>query len=75
MTKTYCVFTVNGVDQLGSDAYYRLDGRENLATQIAHCKKRMHTLRNVKPDYNGFRIFKCQSLLDKGITTYVSENI
>lgn len=70
--KTYCVFTADRVEQLGSDAYYRLDGRNTLGQQIADCKERMYRLRFVKPHYNGFRIFKCKTLLEKGTTIYVS---
>ena len=56
--KTYAHFTENGVSQLGSDAWFRLDSRNTLATQIADARKRMENLRFVKPRYNGFRILR-----------------
>lgn len=71
--KTYVIFTVDGVEQCGSDAYYRLDSRNTLSTQIADAIKRMHQLRFVKPQYNGFNIFKCRSLRDHGVYIYKSE--
>ena len=56
--KTYANFTENGVSQLGSDAWFRLDSRNTLPTQIADARKRMETLRFVKPHYNGFQILR-----------------
>lgn len=71
--KTYCIFTVDGVEQCGSDAYYRLDSRNALSTQIADAIERAHQLRFVKPHYNGFNIFKCKSLLRPIKYLYKSE--
>ena len=58
--KTYANFTANGVSKLGSDAWFRLDSRNTLPTQIADAHKRMEHLRFVKPHYNGFQILRVE---------------
>lgn len=54
--KTYAHFTTNGKENLGSDAWFRLDGRNTLRTQIIDSGKRMKLLSNIHPNYNGFQI-------------------
>lgn len=54
--KTYAHFTVDGIEQLGSDAWFQLDGRNSLRIQILDAWQRMNKLKNVQPKYNGFQI-------------------
>lgn len=54
--KTYAHFTTNGQENLGSDAWFQLDGRNSLEQQVVDAKMRMYRLRLLKPDYNGFQI-------------------
>jgi hypothetical protein len=56
--KTYAHFLVNGVEQLGSDAWFVLDGRNSLDRQKEDAIEQMKRLKRVKPDYNGFQIRK-----------------
>lgn len=60
--KTFCIFLENGIEQMGSDAYFRLDSRNSLETQKSDCKQRMTQLRFVKPWYNGFKIIQCEAI-------------
>lgn len=55
-TKTYAVMTLNGEECLGSDAWYVLDGRNNLSTMIQESRSRLHSMRFVHPNWNGFKI-------------------
>lgn len=54
--KTYAHFLVNGVEQIGSDAWFQLDGRNNLSNHVHAAKERMLRLKRVRPDFNGFQI-------------------
>lgn len=60
--KTFAHFTTNGNENLGSDAWYRLDSRNSLNTQKQDARDRIRELRFVKPDYNGFQIRTGESL-------------
>ena len=60
--KTFCNFTSDDRECLGSDAWFQLDARNRLDTQIVDCRKRMEQLKRVKPNYNGFRIVRCNDL-------------
>lgn len=55
--KVYANFLEKGVSQLGSDAWFRLDARNTLSTQIEDAKNRMHNLRFVHR-YDGFQILR-----------------
>lgn len=59
--KTFCNFTSNDRECLGSDAWFQLDARNRLDTQILDCRKRMEQLKRVK-SYDGFRIVRCEDL-------------
>ena len=54
--KTYAEFTVDGKEQCGSDAWYQLDGRNSLINQLMDTARRIEQLKNIHPDYNGYRI-------------------
>ena len=55
--KTYAQFLRDGEETLGSDAWFILDGRNNLETQCKDAIERIGKLRRVQK-YNGFRIRK-----------------
>lgn len=52
----YSVCTKDGEECLGSDAWFRLDGRNNLSTMIQESRSRLHSMRFVHPNWNGFKI-------------------
>ena len=55
-TKTYAHFLSNGISQLGSDAWCRVDGRKSLWNQKQEAIEQMKRLSVVKPHYDGFEI-------------------
>lgn len=57
------------VEALGSDGVFILDGRNNVDTWKIDAMMRMHKLRNVQPDFIGYRIYKA-SRLGEGTLVY-----
>ena len=58
--KYYVNFTVKGKPQLGSDAWFVLDGRSTMDNMISDAKIRMDHLSKVK-SYDGFNILRGES--------------
>lgn len=54
--KIYAHFTTDGKENMGSDAWFQLDGRNSLEKQIMDSGHRMILMQSVHPDYNGFQI-------------------
>lgn len=71
--KTYVILTENGTDLLwDSCSCVRLDSRLSLRNLITKSREILKKYQNWKKGTtaNGFRIFKCCSLLDSNYTLY-----
>jgi hypothetical protein len=59
--KTYCFYTTRGRENAGTDACYKLDGRNRLHVQVDECRERLVQLKNVQ-NYDGFKIVTCEAI-------------
>ena len=67
--RTFAHFLCDGVEGMGSDAWYILDGRNRLEVHCRDARERMYALRQVQ-SYNGFQIREGERL-DNSRVVYV----
>jgi hypothetical protein len=72
----YLTKDLNGniVEAMGSDSVFILDGRNKPDTMINDSLIRMNQLRNIHPDYIGFRIYQGERIQDGNQSMYVFIN-
>ena len=69
--KYFAKFTEKGIEGLGSDSVFVLDGRCNIHQMILDATKQMLRLKAIKPNYDGFKIMKGDmrsAIMVKGVT-------
>jgi hypothetical protein len=62
--KTWAVFTENGIEQCGSDAWTRLDGRLTRYKMVTQAHIKLIQMKAIHPTWNGFVLKHGSSIRD-----------